>query len=90
MPYLFDYDLFLIKTKDKVHSWARDLFPVEIRGFGVLFGIVYGEAKKELKAYNWYLTDDMFSLIFFDPVTGREYSAEALNGSGFEPIFATL
>ncbi|KAG9049470.1 hypothetical protein FS837_010163 [Tulasnella sp. UAMH 9824] len=89
-PHLFDYDLFVIKTKDKVQFWARDEFPVEIRGFGVLFGIIYGEAKKELRAYNWYLTDDMCLLIFFDPLTGREYSTEALDRSGFEPIFATL
>lgn len=88
--HLFDYDLFAIKSKAEAHSWAKDAFPVEIPGFGVLFGIIYGETKKERKAYNWYLTDDMCSLVFFDPQTGKEYSAAALDRSGFEPAFATL
>ncbi|KIO16519.1 hypothetical protein M407DRAFT_33839 [Tulasnella calospora MUT 4182] len=35
---------------------------------------LYGEAKNDLKAYNWYPTDDMSSLIFFDPLTGIERS----------------
>lgn len=89
-PYLFDYDVFVIKCKGKVHSWARDAFPAESRGFGVLIGIIYGAAKEEPRAYNWYLTDDMCSLVFFDPQTGKEYSAAALDGVGFEPTFATL
>lgn len=108
--HLSDYDLFVIKSKDEVQTWARDTFPAEvgfpmvnqlaptmrstqspqILGFGVLFGIVYGEAKKGPKAYNWYLMTDMCSLVFFDPQTGKEYSAAALNAFGFEPTFAML
>ncbi|KAG8917505.1 hypothetical protein FRC01_002402, partial [Tulasnella sp. 417] len=61
-----------------------------IPGFGVLFGIVYGATPNERKAYNWYLTDDMLSLVFFDPQTGKEYSSGALDASGFVPTLATL
>lgn len=89
-PHMFDYDIFVIKSKEVVHSWARDTFPAEIPGFGILFGIIYGEARKGPKAYNWYLTEDMRSLVFFDPQTGREYSTAALDDFGFEPVFATF
>lgn len=88
--HLFDYDVFVIKSKEIIHSWARERFPTEIRGFGILFGIIYGEAEKGPKAYNWYLTEDMRSLVFFDPQTGREYSTAALDEFGFEPVFATF
>ncbi|KAG8916526.1 hypothetical protein FRC01_003011, partial [Tulasnella sp. 417] len=61
-----------------------------IPGFGVLSGIIYGEARNERKAYNWCLTDDMLSLIFIDPQTGKEYTSAALDVSNFAPTFATL
>lgn len=57
----------------------------QVQGVSVLFGIIYGEARKGPKAYNWYLTRDMCSLAFFDAQTGEEYSAAALDGFGFEP-----
>lgn len=88
--HLFDYDLFAMKAKTEVHSWAKNAFQPEIPGFGVLFGIIYGEARTERKAYNWYLTQDMCSLVFFDTQTGKEYCAAALDRSGFEPTLAML
>lgn len=89
-PLFFDYDLFVVKSKDAVHSWAKNTFPAETRGFSILFGSIYGDAKKGPKAYNWYLTSDMCSLVFFDPQTGKEYSAAALDELGFEPSLAML
>lgn len=68
-----------------------DLSPnFQTRGFGILFGIIYGGARRGPKAYNWYLTSDMCSLVFFDTQPGKEYTAAALNGFGFEPTFAML
>lgn len=88
-PHLFDHDLFVIRTKDGVHSWARDCFP-KVQGFGVLFGIIYGHSEAGPKVYNWCLTSDMCLLVFFDPQTGKEYSTAALDQFGFEPVFATF
>ncbi|KAG8902660.1 hypothetical protein FRC01_009518, partial [Tulasnella sp. 417] len=61
-----------------------------IRGYSILFGIIYGEARKGPKAYNWYLSPDMCSLVFFDAQSGKEYGPAALDGFGFEPTFATF
>ncbi|KIO17421.1 hypothetical protein M407DRAFT_32914 [Tulasnella calospora MUT 4182] len=69
----FDYDDFVIKAKDAMNSWARDNF--RTYGYSILFGIIFGEAKKGPKAYNWYLSYDMGSLVFFDPQTGIEYTS---------------
>lgn len=66
----------------------RLIQPFQIRGFAILFGMVYGEARRGPKAYNWYLMNDMCSLVFFDPQTGKEYSVAGLDGFGFEPTFA--
>ncbi|KIO26697.1 hypothetical protein M407DRAFT_24010 [Tulasnella calospora MUT 4182] len=87
---MFDYDDFVIKSKDAVKSWARDRFPPEQDRYSILFGIIYGEAKTGPRAYNWYLTQDMRSLIFFDAQTGKEYTTEALDAFGFEPTFVML
>ncbi|KAG8992788.1 hypothetical protein FRB90_000899 [Tulasnella sp. 427] len=86
--HVFDYDNFVIKSKDAVSTWARDRLRLD--NFAVLFGVVYGNAKKGAKAYNWYLSNDMHDLAFFDAQTGREYTPAALNAFGFEPTFATF
>ncbi|KAG8911654.1 hypothetical protein FRC01_005599 [Tulasnella sp. 417] len=83
---VFDYDSFVIKTKGAVNTWARD--GLRIHGYAVLFGIIFGGARKGPKAYNWYLTPDMRSLVFFDAQTGKEYTSAALDDFGFEPTFA--
>lgn len=88
--HMFDYDDFVVKAKEAVRAWARDNFPNVTRGYSVLFGVIYGEANKVPKAYNWYLTPDMSALLFFDAQTSREYTPEALDGFGFEPTFATF
>lgn len=84
----FDYDSFVIKARDAVNTWARDRF--RIHGYSVLFGIVFGKARKGPKAYNWYLSPDLKSLVFFDAQTGKEYTPAALDDFGFEPKFAML
>ncbi|KIO17420.1 hypothetical protein M407DRAFT_32913 [Tulasnella calospora MUT 4182] len=87
-PHLFDYDDFVIRAKDAATGWARNRFQADIRGYSVLFGIIYGKAKNGPRAYNWYLAADMFSLVFFDAQTGNEYGPAALDSFGFEPTFA--
>lgn len=87
---VFDYNDFVIRAKDAVSSWARDTYPIEVQGVSFLFGIIYGEAGQGPKAYNWYLTRDMRSLVFFDAQTGEEYSPAALDDFGFEPTFVTF
>lgn len=82
----FDYDDFVIKVKDAVNTWARDRLRSD--GLSVLFGIIYGEARRGPKAYNWYLSHDLRSLVFFDAQTNREYTAGGLDDFGFEPTFA--
>ncbi|KIO33511.1 hypothetical protein M407DRAFT_17762 [Tulasnella calospora MUT 4182] len=84
----FDYGDFVIKAKDAVKTWARDRFRLD--GYSVLFGIVYGNASKGPKAYNWYLSPETLSLVFFDPQTNKEYTKTDLHGFGFEPTFAVL
>lgn len=86
--HVFDYDDFVIKAKDAVSSWARDRLRID--GYSVLFGVVYGDAKKGPKAYNWYLSNDMHDLMFFDAQTGREYTPAAVKAFEFEPTFATF
>lgn len=87
---VFDYNVFVIKSQDAVSSWARDTYPAQVQGASVLFGIIYGEARKGPKAYNWYLSRDMRSLVFFDAQIGEEYSPAALDEFGFEPTFVTF
>lgn len=89
-PGMFDDNDFVIKSKEAVSSWAREQFPVEIQGLSVLFGIMYGETRMGPRAYNWYLTRDMHSLVFFDAQTGEEYGPAALDGFGFEPTCVTF
>ncbi|KAG8911653.1 hypothetical protein FRC01_005598 [Tulasnella sp. 417] len=82
----FDYDDFVIKAKDRMNSWARDT--LRTYGYSVLFGIIFGNAQQGTRAYNWYLSHDMRSLMFFDAQTGIEYTSAALDEFGFEPTFA--
>lgn len=85
---VFDYDDFVIKAKDAIRSWARDRLRID--EYSILCGVVYGKARRGPKAYNWYLSNDMHDLIFFDPQTGLEYTPAAVNALQFEPTFATL
>ncbi|KIO16956.1 hypothetical protein M407DRAFT_33397 [Tulasnella calospora MUT 4182] len=92
-PGIFDYNDFVIKRKEALstriikgglHLGIRT-GPRSLRSFG----IIYGEAKKGRKAYNWHLTHDMCSLAFFDAQIG-EYSLAALDKFGFELTFITF
>lgn len=58
-----------------------------LQGYYVLFGIVFGQAQKGPKAYNWYLSPDMQALVFFDAQTSKEYTTSGLEHFGFEPSF---
>ncbi|KIO23021.1 carbohydrate-binding module family 13 protein [Tulasnella calospora MUT 4182] len=82
----FDYDDFVIKVKDAINTWARDRLRKD--GYSVLFGIIYGQDRRGSKAYNWYLSRDMGSLVFLDAQTNREYTTTSLDNLGFEPTFA--
>ncbi|KIO17417.1 hypothetical protein M407DRAFT_172304 [Tulasnella calospora MUT 4182] len=86
--HLFDYDDFVIRMKEATTRWAMNRFQADVPGFSVLFGIIYGEAPKGPRAYNWYLSPDMCSLVFFDAQIGKEYCTAALNELGFEPTLA--
>ncbi|KIO23019.1 carbohydrate-binding module family 13 protein [Tulasnella calospora MUT 4182] len=88
VQYAFDYDDFVTKAKAAANSWARYRF--RVGGYSALFGVVYGEAKKGPRAYNWYLAPDMRSLVFFDAQTGKEYTQTTLEEFEFEPTFATF
>ncbi|KAG8902122.1 hypothetical protein FRC00_001563 [Tulasnella sp. 408] len=67
----YDYDSFVIRTKDAVNAWARDTMRIE--------------ARRGPKAYNWYLSPDMQSLMFFDAQTGKEYTAAGIVRFGVLP-----
>ncbi|KIO23033.1 carbohydrate-binding module family 13 protein [Tulasnella calospora MUT 4182] len=87
-PHFFDDDSFVTRMKDAVTYWARDRFQANIRGYSVLWGMIYGETRKGPRAYNWYLSPDLFSLVFFDAQSGKEYGLAALDSFGFEPTLA--
>lgn len=57
------------------------------QGYGLLFGLLYGQAEQGPTAYNWYLSQDLESLVFFDPQTGTEYMPPTLKKRGFRPSF---
>jgi len=82
---VFDYEDFVIKTKDAATTWVRDTLKID--GYSALFGLVYGNASKGPKGYNWYLSPDLYSVVFFDAQTGREYTAPALEDAEFKPSF---
>jgi len=86
--HVFDHDDFVIKAKEAVTTWARD--NLRVNDYSVLFGLMYGQAKKGSNAYNWYLTPDMHSLAFFDAQTGKEYTGAAIQTRGFQPSFAVF
>ncbi|KIO23032.1 carbohydrate-binding module family 13 protein [Tulasnella calospora MUT 4182] len=102
--HFFDYDDFVIRMKEAATRWVTDRykadvsfvapFPVsrsnarQIRGYSVLFGIIYGEDRKGSRAYNWYLSPDMRSLVFFDAQIGKEYGPATLDEFGFQPTLA--
>ncbi|KAG8898205.1 hypothetical protein FRC00_003118 [Tulasnella sp. 408] len=84
----FDHGDFAIKVKDAVKTWARDRSPTD--GYSVLFGVIYGETSKGSTAYNWYLSSNMKSLVFFDPQANKEYKSADLDSFGFKPSCAVL
>lgn len=86
-PQFFGDGNFVISMKDAVTVWVRDRFKTDIRGYSVLFGMIYGQTEQGPTAYNWYLSPDLCSLVLFDPQNGKEYGPAALDGFGFEPTF---
>jgi len=85
----FDYDAFVTKAKDAMNAWAEKA--VKVGGCTALFGTVQASSAREgPRAYNWSVTEDMRSLIFFDAQTGMEYTIHALKEFAFEPEVLTL
>ncbi|KAG8894067.1 hypothetical protein FRB99_001532 [Tulasnella sp. 403] len=87
-PGAFDYENFVIKSKDAVASWVRD--NIALDGCGALFGIVYGSLRGGRYSYNWTLTKDCQSVVFFDAYTGDEFTTTTLEQLGFRPRFGTF
>ncbi|KIO17418.1 carbohydrate-binding module family 13 protein [Tulasnella calospora MUT 4182] len=86
--HFFDYDDFVIRMKEAATRWVTNRYKADIRGYSVLFGIIYGEDRKGSRAYNWYLSPDMRSLVFFDAQIGKEYGPATLDEFGFQPTLA--
>ncbi|KIO20974.1 hypothetical protein M407DRAFT_132392 [Tulasnella calospora MUT 4182] len=78
-----DYIDFVKGTQSAVHTRAGER--IGVPGVRVLFGVVEGAIRGEKRAYNWALTQDLCSVIFLDPQTGREYTARGLELKGFSP-----
>ncbi|KAG8903840.1 hypothetical protein FRB99_002655 [Tulasnella sp. 403] len=87
-PGIFDFEHFVIKSKEVVMSWARD--NIALDNCGVLFGIVYGSCRSGRYSYNWTLTADCQSVVFFDAYTGNELTTTSLEQLGFKARFATF
>lgn len=60
---------------------------VAFQGVAVLIGIVEGNVagEQDTRVYNWYLTQDLCTVVFLDARTGREYTARGLDLEGFQP-----
>ncbi|KAG9051678.1 hypothetical protein FS837_000067 [Tulasnella sp. UAMH 9824] len=75
-----------VPVSDAPHtSIPEALVVTDFQGVKVLFGIVEGETKGEKRAYNWTFTQDLCSVIFLDPQTGREYTTQWTELEGFSP-----
>ncbi|KAG8908016.1 hypothetical protein FRB99_000834 [Tulasnella sp. 403] len=87
-PKVFDFEDYVIKSKDAVTSWVRDNITFN-RG-GALFGIVYGSQGGGQYTYNWTLTKDCQSVMFFDAYSGDELTTASLEQLGFKARFGTF
>ncbi|KAG8895459.1 hypothetical protein FRB99_000576 [Tulasnella sp. 403] len=87
-PGAFDYEDYVIKFKEVVTSWRCDC--ISLDGYRILVGIVHGSLGSERYSYNWALTDDRQSVIFFDPYLGEELTTVSLEKLGFKALIATL
>ncbi|KAG9018678.1 GTPase-activating protein S13 [Tulasnella sp. 427] len=77
---------FVKKTQEAVRTAGGER--LQVPGVAVLIGIVEGETMGEKRAYNWYLTQDLCTVAFLEPRTGREYTARGLDLEGFRPTSA--
>jgi hypothetical protein len=70
-PELFDCHDYAFVAKAEFAKWGRDNLRAD--GFAILFGIMFGTTVNGHKhACNWYLTDDLTAIAFFDPQTGND------------------
>jgi len=76
-----------LKFKETIWTWAAEL--VGIQGYTFLFGVVYGSTTKGPKVYNWQLSQDLYELVFIDPLSGRECTSSSLNLEGFQAEWGT-
>jgi hypothetical protein len=76
---IFDCDDFAIVAKAAVAKWANGFLLAD--GITVLFGVMFGENISGKKhSYNWYLTQDLSSLVFFEPQNGTEVTPTGYTG----------
>ncbi|KAG8980814.1 hypothetical protein FRB90_007465, partial [Tulasnella sp. 427] len=68
---LFDHSGFVMCMKNAVTTWVRSTYGADIRGYSVLFGIIYGNTPGGPRAFNWYLSPDLGLLVFFDALSGK-------------------
>ncbi|KAG8895458.1 hypothetical protein FRB99_000575 [Tulasnella sp. 403] len=87
-PEVFDFEDYVIKSKDAVTSWGRD--NITLNRCGALLGIVYGNHRGGRYSYNWTLTNDCQSVVFFDAYTGDELTTTSLEQLGFKARFGTF
>jgi len=68
---IFDCDDFAFVAKAAVAKWGND--NIRADGIAIVFGVMFGrKTSGEAHAYNWYLTPDLSSIIFFEPQHGNE------------------
>ncbi|KAG8908017.1 hypothetical protein FRB99_000835 [Tulasnella sp. 403] len=83
----FDYDDFVVRVKDAMTQWVCE--NINIDDYSVLFGLIYGMRHDGGYAYNWTLSQDMLSPVFFDAQNGQELTPAALERLAFKSRFST-
>jgi len=78
-PEIFDCEDFAFVAKAAVSLWGNSNLRANV--CGILFGIMFGRnASGDAHAYNWYLSADLSSIIFFEPQNGNEMINPGYNG----------
>ncbi|KAH9478976.1 hypothetical protein JR316_0009439 [Psilocybe cubensis] len=67
---LFDSDDYAIVLKAEVAKWG--IANLLADDFGLLWGLMFSRNDDGALAYNFYLNEDLDTVVFFDPYTGEE------------------